>query len=272
MDLHQPNYDYIIFQIDKVFNVVDIMTSTRDLKFAPDIDKAREISQDCDYDVVPLGVPANMHKYYDRETDRLKDIKKENLLARDTGIAALVSYLEKGGFYFILEYNNIIGLVNRSDLNKLLSFLPLYVTSLHAEYAIRRYLRRKSSDLSKGYEKFLSDLFQRISKVVDKDGLNNSFNFQDLDREYRKAKEIGFYTDIFDELEFWQELSLYYFLKEKLNNQNDWNRIREFKEIRNRTMHIKDQLSYSNTKENLEQLLRFLNECTEIIHEGSPAT
>jgi len=116
------------------------------------------------------------------------------------------------------------------------------------------------------------DLFQRISKVIDKKGLNKMFNFQDLDYKYSKARDKGFYTDIFDELTFRQELSLYYFFKGKLNNQSDWDRIREFKEIRNRTMHIKDQLSYSSAQENLEQLLRFLNECTEIIHEVFPMT
>lgn len=133
MDQLRPNYDWTIFQIDKVFNVKDIMTRTRDLIYAHDIDQARYFSNTFDYDIVPIGDASNLHSYYERETDSVKDIKKENLLAGDSGIAALLSYLERGGVYYVLEYNSIVGFVNRSDLNKLLSFLPVYATSLYTE-------------------------------------------------------------------------------------------------------------------------------------------
>ena len=266
MDRLRPNYDWTIFQIDKVFNVKDIMTRTRDLTYAHDIDQARHFSNTFDYDIVPIGDASNLHSFYERDTDSVKDIKKENLLAGDSGIAALLSYLEKGGFYFILEYNNIVGFVNRSDLNKLLSFLPVYATSLYTESAMRTYFRRMQPK-SQNYQAFLSGQFAQISKVVDNNGLNNNFNFQNLDDRFNEARKKGFYTDIYDEFEFWQALALYYFLKGRLSSQIDWDKVKNYKEIRNRTMHMKDQLSYSNAKDNLSQLLTFLQECADIIRE-----
>lgn len=269
MDRIIPNYNWTIFQIDKVFNVKDIMTQTRDLTYAHDIEQARHFSSTFDYDIVPMGDASNLHSYYERESDSVKDIKKENLLAGDSGIAALLSYLEKDGFYFILEYNNIVGFVDRSDLNKLLSFLTVYATSLYTESAMRTYFRRMQPK-SQNYQAFLSEQFAQISKVVDSNGLNNNFNFQNLDDKFNEARKKGFYTDIFDELEFWQELALYYFLKGRLSSQTDWNKVKDYKEIRNRIMHMKDQLSYSNAKDNLSQLLMFLQECTNIIREVLP--
>ena len=128
MNHSNPNYDWVIFQIDNAFKVWDIMTRTRELTFAHDINDARYKSKEFDYDIVPIGDPTNLHSYYDRETDSIEDIKKENLLSIDTGIATLVSLLERKGFYFVLELNFISGFVNIPDLNKLLSFLPLYAT------------------------------------------------------------------------------------------------------------------------------------------------
>lgn len=269
MDKLRPNYDWTILQIDKVFNVKDIMTRTRNLTYAHDIDQARHFSNTLDYDIVPIGDLINesiLHCYYERDTDSVKGIKKEELLAGDSGIAALLSYLEKREFYFILEYNNIVGFINRSDLNKLLSFLPVYVTSLYTESAMRAYFRRIEPK-SQNYKTFLSEHFAEISKVIDNNGLNNNFNFQNLNDKFNEARKKGFYTDIYDEFEFWQELALYYFLKGRLSSQADWDKVKNYKEIRNRTMHMKDQLSYSNAKDNLSQLLTFLQECTNIIQE-----
>lgn len=263
-----PNYDWTIFQIDKMFDVKDIMTRTSKLTYAPDIDQARHFSKTFDYDIVPIEDKKNLHSYYERATDSVKEIKKEDLLAGDTGIATLLSYLEKREFYFILEYGKIGGFVDRSDLNKLSSFFPLYATSLYAESAMRTYFRQKQS--TQNYQTFLSGHFAQISKVIDIDGLNNNFNFQDLDNKFKDAKDKGFYTDIYDEFEFWQELALYYFLRGKLSSQTDWDKVRKYKGIRNRTMHIKDQLSFSDAKTNLSQLLTFLQECTDIIHDVFP--
>lgn len=268
MDKPIPNYDQVIFQIDNMFNVKDIMTRTRDVKYAQDIDHARQLSEKCKYDIVPIGDANNLHSYYDRVIDSVKDIKKEDLLAGDTGISALVSYLEKRQFYFILEYNHIVGLVNMYDLNKLLSSIPVYVTSVYAEYAMRTYFRNMEAN-HQNYEEFLSLNFAKISEVIDNNGLNNNFNFQNLEDRFNEARKNGFYTDIYDEFEFWQELALYYFLKERLSSQADWDKVKNYKEIRNRTMHMKDHLPYSNPEENLSQLLAFLHECTKIIKEVS---
>lgn len=274
MNQNYPNYDWVIFQIDNAFKVRDIMTRTRELNFAHDIHDARNKykSKDFDYDIVPIGNPTNLHSYYDRETDSIEDIKKENLLSIDTGIATLVSLLERKGFYFVLELNFISGFVNIPDLNKLLSFLPLYATSLHAETSLREYFRNKQKTMNQHFELFLTNQFQKISSVADKNGLNNRLNFQRLKNKFDKARKSGFYTDIYDELEFWQELALYYHLNGKLSTQNDWDKVRKFKEIRNRTMHIKDHLPYSNAREYLSQLLSFLQECTDIIHNISNGT
>lgn len=265
-----PNYDWTIFQIDNVFTVREIMTRTRELTFASDLAEATSFSTKFDYDIIPIEDTMNFHSYYDRATGKVKDIKKEDLLASNTGIARLLSCLDRREFYFILELDQVAGFVDRSDLNKLISFLPIFVTSLHSESAIRYYLRQKERELSTSYKNFLLNLFAGISGVMEKDGWNNNFNFQALDDKFNEAKKKGFYTDIFDELEFWQELALYYFLKGKLTSQTDWDRIKDYKEIRNRTMHMKDQLSYSNAKENLAQLLSFLDECKKIIGEVFP--
>jgi|ACXJ01.1.fsa_nt_gi hypothetical protein len=270
MNQPQPNYDWAIFQVDRMFNVKDIMTGSRDLTYADSIEQARQRSATFDYDVVPIGDSNNLHRFFERDTDSVQEIKKENILAGDTGIAALMSYLEKSGFYFVLEYDSIVGFVNRSDLNKLLSFLPVYATSLYAESAMREYFRREQQASSQNYQSFLSGQFGQISNIVDNNGLSSNFNFQELDKKFSEAKKKGFYTDIYDEFEFWQELALYYFLKSRLSSQDDWDKVKNYKEIRNRTMHIKDQLSYSNAKANLSQLLSFLQECTNIIREVFP--
>lgn len=270
--MHHSNtsYDWAIFQLDKNFSVREIMTMIRELIFASDLTEAKDLSDKYDYDVIPIGDVTNFHSYYERTNNSIKTIAKEDLLSIDTGIASLLSFLDRREFYFILECNDIAGFVNRSDLNKLLSFLPLYVTSLHAEYAMRMYFRQQQKANSVNCETFLKNQFAEISKVTEKNGLNKSFDFVTLNDDFEKAKKIGFYTDIYDELEFWQELALYYSLKGELIDQTNWDKIKDYKEIRNRTMHMKDQLSYSNTKEDLEQLLRFLHKCNRIINEIFP--
>lgn len=94
-------------------------------------------------------------------------------------------------------------------------------------------------------------------------------NFQSLKNKLDKARQSGFYTEIFDELEFSQGLALYYYLNGKLSTQSDWDKVRKFEELRNRTMHIKDHLPYSIARENLSQLLLFMQECTDIIRNIS---
>jgi hypothetical protein len=267
--VHHSNtpYDWTIFQLDKNFSVREIMTIIRELIFASDLTEAKDLSGKYDYDIIPIGDSTNFHSYYERTNNIIKAIAKEDLLSIDTGIASLLSCLVRREFYFILERNHIAGFVNRSDLNKLISFLPIYITSLHAESAMRMYFRQQQLANLVNYETFLKNQFAEISKVVEKNGLNKSLDFVTLNDKFEKAKKIGFYTDIYDELEFWQELALYYSLNGKLIGQIDWDKIKDYKEIRNRTMHMKDQLSYSNTKEDLEQLLRFLYECNKIINE-----
>lgn len=274
MDKRRPNYDYIIFQIDEVFSVKDIMTKIEKLKFAPDIDKARQISQKCHYDIVPIGDSKNLHSYYNCKSDSLEDIAQGNLISGNTGITALLSYLEKKEFYFVLEYTNIVGFVNTSDLKKLISFLPIYVTSIYAEVAMRDFFRKEEAK-HPGKENFLQDLFSQILEATEKFRVekNNDkkkmLNFKGLQERFKKAEREEFYTDIYDELNFSQELAMCYFLKGRLSSKDDWDRIVKYKKIRNRTMHVKDQLLYKSAKENLKQILEFLNECKKIIEELS---
>ena len=113
---------------------------------------------------------------------------------------------------------------------------------------------------------FLKDVSSNVSKVY----INKKqFNFSDSISRFENTKKTGLYTDIYDELNFFEELVMYYSLTNRLSSQSDWNQIKKYKEVRNRTMHAKDQLSYSSAKENLNQMLEFLKECKNIIDELS---
>ena len=141
MGKYDSNLDYIISQIDKAFDVRDIMTEINMLKFAHDTNQARIMSHDpeLDYDIVPLGNPSSFNMYYNRKTDSEEEIKKDDLISGSTGISAFLYFLEKQDFYFVLDNNNVVGLINISDLNKLISYLPIYITSVHAEVLMREF-------------------------------------------------------------------------------------------------------------------------------------
>jgi hypothetical protein len=270
MGKYDSNLDYIISQIDKAFNVRDIMTEINILKFADDTNKARNMSHDpeLDYDIVPLGNPSSFNMYYNRKTDSTKKIEKDDLISGSTGISAILYLFEKQDFYFVLDKNKIVGLVNISDINKLISYLPIYMTSVHAEVVMREFFRREEKKW-KDYHEFLEDVLSNITKVYDEDRQNQNFKLSKLQRRFKKAKERGFYTDIYNELNFKEELAIYYYLINKLSGQSDWDRIWKYGEVRNRTMHAKDQLDYSSAEENLNQMMDFLQECKKIIDELS---
>ena len=218
-----------------------------------------------DYDIVPLGNPSSFNMYYNRKTDSEEEIKKDDLISGSTGISAFLYFLEKQDFYFVLDNNNVVGLINISDLNKLISYLPIYITSVHAEVLMREFFRREEKKWE-DYMQFLKDVSSNVSKVY----INKKqFNFSDSISRFENAKKTGLYTDIYDELNFFEELVMYYSLTNRLSSQSDWNQIKKYKEVRNRTMHAKDQLSYSSAKENLNQMLEFLKECKNIIDELS---
>ena len=270
MGKNDSNLDYIMSQIDKAFNVRDIMTEINILKFAHDTNQARIMSHnpELDFDIVPLGNLSSFNMYYNRKTDSEEEIKKDDLISVSTGISTILYLFEIQDFYFVLDKNKIVGLVNISDINKLISYLPVYMTSVHAEVVMREFFRREEKKWN-DYNEFLEDVLSNITKVYDEYKQNQNFKLSDLQGRFKKAKERGFYTDIYDELNFKEELVIYYYLINKLSRQSDWNRIRKYSEVRNRTMHAKDQLNYSSAEENLNQMMDFLQECKKIIDELS---
>ena len=267
MGKYDSNLDYIISQIDKVFNVRDIMTELSNLQFEHDINHARIIAHDphIDYDIVPSGNPSSFKTYYNRKTDSEEEVKKDDLISGSTGISAFLFFLEKQDFYFVLDNNNVVGLVNISDLNKLISYLPVYITSVHAEVLMREFFRREEKKW-KDYQELLEDVSLNVSKVYTN---KKPFNFSESLSRFDIAKRTGLYTDIYDELNFFEELVMYYSLTNRLSYQFEWNQIKRYSIVRNRTMHAKDQLNYSTAKENLNQMLEFLKECKNIIDELS---
>ena len=203
MGKYDSNLDYIISQIDKAFNVRDIMTEINILKFAHDTNQARIMSHnpELDFDIVPLGNPSNFTMYYNRKTDSTKKFERDDFISGSTGISTILYLFEKQDFYFVLDKNKIVGLVNISDINKLISYLPIYMTSVHAEVVMREFFRREEKKWN-DYNEFLEDVLSNITKVYDEDKQNQNFKLSDLQGRFKKAKERGFYTDIYDELNF----------------------------------------------------------------------
>lgn len=189
--------DYVIFKLNKIFKVRDISSI---LETAENIDDAKKVHAERDFDRVPIDKAGSIDNFYDFNLDSEIQIKPEFTLSESTGIFETLSYLSKRDFYFILLGNKISRIVHYSDLNNPLVSIGIYIQIAYCEMAIRNFARSKNTYKLDFGEKFLNNV-------------NNSsgvkINVAMAKGHFQAKKAVQNETDLFDELYFDDELILF---------------------------------------------------------------
>ncbi len=254
--------DYVIFKLNTIFNVKDISSV---LETAENINEAKKVCSERDFDRVPIKKDGNIDSFYDSNKNSEIQITPEYTLSESTGIFETLTYLSKRDFYFILSGNVISRMVHYSDLNNPLVSIGIYTQIAYCETAIRNFARSKNPNKLDFGEKFLN-------------GLNNScgvkINVVEAKRKFEEKKSLHIETDLFDELYFNEELILF---REIVKSNLDASKIAEFrdfidlegprietlKEMRNEVMHSKPKIVKEHS--NINEWLMFLQNCQNII-------
>lgn len=254
--------DYVIFKLNEIFKVKDISNT---IVTAENLDEARKIHSSRDFDRVPIKKDGKIESFYDSNSDSEIQIKPEYTLSESTGIFETLSYLSKRDFYFILIGNDIPLLVHYSDLNNPLVSIGIYTQIAYCETAIRNFARSKNPNKLDFGEKFLNDLKNSSGVNIKVDRAKDQFC---------KKRKSNTETDLFDELYFDDELTLFREIVTSSLNANyktkfknlinlEDRRIEFMKNMRNEVMHSKPQIikKPSDTK----KWLNFLQDGQNII-------
>ncbi len=254
--------DYVLFKLNEMFNVKDISNV---LETAANIDDAKKVHSERDFDRVPIKKAGNIDSFYDSNSDSEVQIKPEYTLSESTGIFETLSYLSKRDFYFILIGNGISRMVHYSDLNNPLVSIGVYTQIAYCEVAVRNFARSKNPNKLDFGEKFLNDV-------------NNSsdvnINVARAKGQFQNKKSLKTETDLFDELYFDEELILFReiikFTLDANKSENFENfinledaKIKSFKDMRNEVMHSKPEIIKKPS--DIIEWLKFLQDCQKII-------
>lgn len=256
--------DYLLTRINEIFKAVDIsnpIVTAKNLKNAIQIHKTKN------FDRVPIkDKNGNIEKYYDSNNNDMALITPADQLSESSGILETLNYLSKKHFYFVLTGNRITRIVHYSDLNNPLVSMEIYSQISYCEKAIRDYaICNNTENDEKGIKIFLTGINSNIIG-------DEKIYIKQAERHFKKKKEKGIETNLFDELNFSDELILF---RELSYNRDEMQPIKSielnldnitidsYRNIRNDIMHskpiIKDEIDKIN------ELIEFLKACQMII-------
>lgn len=117
--------DKVIARLDRIFSVQDIMTPAKVLERASSIKAASPLFSK--YDVVPYPRIGKIEGFFQRNLDKMSDLKSNCLISDTTSLLNMPQLLNQAPFRFIISADKIAGYVHYSDLNKPAMKAPLFV-------------------------------------------------------------------------------------------------------------------------------------------------
>jgi hypothetical protein len=121
-----------------VARIEDIMTPRSMLRTvrASETDRAKAISDDNDFDVVPVSDDDRIVSFWTRRGGRVRNLSSRHLVAHDVSVARVLPRLARHVAQFVSYRDQIVGLVDLSDLNKPLARLVIAHPLLTLEQAV----------------------------------------------------------------------------------------------------------------------------------------
>ena len=117
--------DKVVARLHRIFPVQDIVTPAEVLERADSIEEARLLFSK--YDVVPYPKMGKIKGFFQRDLDKLSDLKSDYLISDTTSLLNMPQLLDQAPFRFIISADKIAGYVHYSDLNKPAMKAPLFI-------------------------------------------------------------------------------------------------------------------------------------------------
>jgi len=128
-----------------------------------DGEKAKQLSLDTNYDIIPISQNGVISSYFHRATGKIERVQVADLLSSESTIDDCLELFRDREFYFVNRENRVVGLVNHADLDKVPVRLSFYVLISKLETLLLAMFRfhYRDDDSWKGL------LRDRVSKIAD---------------------------------------------------------------------------------------------------------
>lgn len=117
--------DKVVARLEQIFSVQDIMTPAKMLVRASSIKEASLLFSK--FDVVPYPKIGKIEGFFQRDLDKLSELKPDYLISDTTSLLNLPKLLDQVPFRFVISADKITGYAHYSDLNKPAMKVPLFV-------------------------------------------------------------------------------------------------------------------------------------------------
>jgi len=133
----------VIVRVEEIMTPRAILTTVT----ASDVADARRLSEEGDFDVIPVVRNGYIREFWRRRTRRMHPITDRHRVQYNEGVAAILPRLAKRLTQFVCYGPEVVGLVDVSDLNKPIARLIWLHPLLEVEQAIFMEVRaRKITD------------------------------------------------------------------------------------------------------------------------------